>query len=369
MSLIERLSSLMKSRPVIDGRSNGQISALAQSPLGNLPVDVLIYLVEFMPPSTAICFALTCKPIWFSVSHQLDLRRFLGLSVPQKSADAAERLVLWTALRRDPPTLQFCTIRKLRSKAKRIRHEELRDGRPIVHNKCLCKTRLNLKHYVPRDFDWGTFRTIMILHKHKYDVSNLLSQLFRGDTVRRVEYTYQWATTAKIVKKRLILRIQEWYLVPKHRAINIPPRRTAYVSPHYYGYYKQENSPIIFLGHKLADHAKHRISGASGDRCEICSEENQCQSCNTECQIDIKDFGAQGTALVLSRWQNLGTIEFPSEVWDTCDELWHVSRSRPRPTIFKPGSIKASYEKDEVDDFLEPKDERLFVSNTQLLLM
>src|SRR5271169_361507 len=69
--------------------------------------------------------------------------------------------------------------------------------------------------------------------------------------------------------------------------------------------------------------------------CSTCMRTLQCQFCYMGFEIDIRDLGIRGTALVVTRWVNLGAG------LTLCDKKWRSHHATDDSLVqFCPGSIR-----------------------------
>ena len=117
--------------------------------------------------------------------------------------------------------------------------------------------------------------------------------------------------------------------------------------------------------------------------CERCSVLSQCDHCHTEFQIDLKTFAGRGTAIVVTKWMNLGAGQSRSDPkWryhlenhhESTDESTALDRTQLDavarldaevarlsrrwrepcdPVAFEAGSIRAAFEQ-KLDSASEP---------------
>lgn len=96
----------------------------------------------------------------------------------------------------------------------------------------------------------------------------------------------------------LCLRIQQWASVRSTNR-NKVLRKTKFVK--ICEHLSAHSSEISRLIQSRLDSHHRKVN------CQICPEVLKCQDCNTDFQIEIKDFADQGLALVVTKWLDLGS--------------------------------------------------------------
>lgn len=162
---------------------------------------------------------------------------------------------------------------------------------------------------------------------------------------------------ARIRNRKVLVRAQDWFLLP---ASHIGPL-----------------SDLAIIG--ICSHLWHREEGGlltlmidcklshwrSKSPCSACDGLRQCHYCYTEFQLDVKDFGKRGVALVITTWLDLGECRTPLDPkWGLriCHRPCLVSTgSEQDVVVFEPGNIQESFGDGRAflfDSILTPKREK-----------
>jgi hypothetical protein len=143
----------------------------------------------------------------------------------------------------------------------------------------------------------------------------------------------------RIRNGKVLVRAQYWFLLP---ASSIGPLSSLAVTGICRHLWHREEGGLltIMLDCKLSH-------WSSKSPCLRCGGLRQCHQCHTEFQIDVKDFGKQGIALVITTWLDLGECRTPLDPkWKarTCGRSCQVrTGSKQDVVLSEPGSIRESF--------------------------
>jgi hypothetical protein len=161
--------------------------------------------------------------------------------------------------------------------------------------------------YIHECFNFITFQSAMKLHQQGLDCSMQLSLLSGFSTMFHSGHTFRRVARPRIVDGRLFLRFQQWFLFPAAQPVRCPTRIPIYVCPHWEHILVQFVSRTR-LGFILSCRASHWDDERINSTCPRCAGLHRCEICPIEFQIDIKNFGEKGIALVVSRWLDLERV-------------------------------------------------------------
>jgi hypothetical protein len=200
----------------------------------------------------------------------------------------------------------------------------------------------------------------LAIKRHHYGLDHGVSlDAFSHTEVEESHYE-EFSTTvllsvdARIASDELLMRSQQWIVLPTNKRdrllSNILPVST--ICTHITGH--REGGKVWGLIKSWLD----RFDGKQ--TCSTAAGTLQCQYCYMDFEIDIRDLGERGTALVFTRWINLGAGLNPS------DSKWqghHIKYNHDHPTSLNPGSIRSSFEEQRglpVDELAVGNKARLF---------
>lgn len=310
---------------------------LDYTPFETLPSEIVICIADLLSRSAAASFALSCRRIRLILGNQhLDPMR-PNLQVPLEVA---------------------CPCCFLHHRCLGERHGNMLRGREQKLWSKLTNKEISICYYISEQFDDITFRSIMNLHRRGIHCSKMLSLFSRVYTAYLCGLTFQSTSAFRIANGSLIFRQQNWILYPDRKMIYPQPVISSrlVVCSHITMFNK-------FLAGKIVCRLNHwqevecnrerhwedgvmRYEEHNGEHdasCSSCSGLFQCKFCPTEFQIDTKDLGRAGVAIVMRRWLDLG------EGRTSLDPKWKSrlllkGRYPTRtPVAFPAGSIKHSF--------------------------
>ena len=331
---------------------------LDYTPFETLPFELVICIADFLSPSASASFALSCRRIRLILGNQhLDSLRPKAFYKPprlQKPLDIACR---------------YCF---LHHRCLEERHWNMLCGRERRSLSELTNEEASVCLFLSEHFDDITFRSIMKLHRRGIHCSKLLSLFTEVNTAYLHGLTFQLASACRVVNGRLLSHRQNWILYPA-RKMQYPPHSVStrlIVCSHLTIFNK-------FLADKIAcrlDHwnnverneERHRENELNhwcnvvpneqhNVCCPSCEGVFQCNFCPTEFQIDTKDFGTAGVAIVMTRWLDLGDGRalFNPRWKSRLLEGKYPTRTR---VVFPAGSIKKAFQQClNADELLTPK--------------
>lgn len=307
-------------------------NCLANSPFRLLPPELLLVIAEFLSVPSAAAFALCCQP----------MRGILGRSswdaLQNRTAQAKiNREAFLSLLEKDMPFHIACqACRKLHRVKKPIFGDYYAPDLA-----CWKKdTTTSANSVIFPTFHYAIFQMVMKRHRLGLDYNTLLKQLRYSEVEPGIEHMYQCKAEARIVSNSLYIRVQHGFLLSLSDDAPFPNRDMDRVCPH------QGSNHIRFCSPgRLACIVRCRISHwkkREDKSCPICSGLHSCDSCPTEFQVDIKDFGEDGVVLAVTKWKTLGEgLNYSDPVWRS-----HFPRevTLPRHMAFEPGSILNAFE-------------------------
>ncbi len=310
--------------------------ALESSMLGNLPLELILYIARFLPPESASSFSLCCRPIYFTLGTQ-----YLKTLEEDQQLDRYNFLAL---LERDLPNYISCYYcKKLHGINKAYRHTYY-NRRFLGRNRWLTCWKADSEFmtyiYIHERFSFTIFQMTMKLYRQGLDYSKLLNLLsYKTKTNFRHCYVEQRMALARIVAGSLLIREQKIVMIPPTQPIPIPSYPFFPICHHF----------SIISTKCFHDYNSGNIQIAHWDEPEDYRNWKgmiQCKYCLTEFRVDFKKFGERGTAMFVTKWQDLGQGRSP------LDHKWrsHVAGQNPRewlPVEFDRGSICTAFERKE----------------------
>lgn len=276
-----------------------------------LPLDVIFYLVSFLPTSSAACLTLSCKKMYHS----------LGTVYLEKvGVRYSDRL--WTANARleeqevgnpsggpedwGPPSIRFTN--NLRRKFLAIYGQDLPDvifchyckflhkptetipkidfGRTV--KACTMEEYNNyfgtgiFRHYTHFDFNFSAAQSVMERLRHGDNCSTELEAMSRTCFFYGNNFSRQTTTIAQIVDGRLWIRTTQFILRGKGFQAKFPDQIPLDLCPHI--------TTLQKLPHKDV------------------SEIKTCHTCCLDCVFDRQAIEGQGTVLRFTAWQDYGKL-------------------------------------------------------------
>jgi len=303
------------------------------SSLRNLPTEILLQILDFLPPESAASFALCCEPLYSALkSRYLDC---LGPTTWRR-----ERLL--QLLERDLPNHIVCaSCQKLHAMKKAPRY--LHSNSDYFHHlKCWKLDYSALTSlYIHEEFSSTIFKMTMKRYRNESDFSDLLGLLsLKTRTYCRHGYVEQRTAAAKIIDGRLLIREQKRFMIPTTQSIPFPWDANFVICPHI-SFWSTRDLGRYFRNLPATD---WKLWAGRTDRERM----RQCKYCWSEYRIDFKQFGVRGNAMYVTKWLDLGQgpsgYRYRSHVSCRDALLWLEIK-------FDSGSICATFEGREQFDF------------------
>ena len=295
-------------------RNDGGRSELS---LMGLPSEILLCVSVFLPVKSLACFCL-CNHRLFSILSTTTLK---GLS----ECDESERAGFLGLLAEYLPQHFFC------HQCCRLHHKgklEPPDFDPWIRRALPCvEDAPSLRHdspYITSDYRLKFPHVQLAMKRHRRGPNHGISldevsfTELKDYTSSREEITTLLSAEARIISDQLLVRVQQWTLVPQDKCDEFVARATlADLCPHKKLRYQLHREVSARVECRL----RHLRGSEEPSNC--CKGSVRCSSCAMEFQIDVRDFGERGTALVVTKWLNLGSGLTP------LDQRWrkHVVQS------------------------------------------
>ena len=166
--------------------------------------------------------------------------------------------------------------------------------------------------YFPYDIYFNKLQYIMKRHRLGLETAAQLSELSKTKTTRSLEdrkYTRQISTLARIRNNKLLLRTQDWTIIPSNPKPQLPSWWNFQHCPHW-GFFQhsawQRCSCYHHTGCQWCSCSSNEIerliscklSHCNQSRCSRCSDVIRCKECPTEFQLDSRKIGKDQWALV-----------------------------------------------------------------------
>jgi hypothetical protein len=254
-----------------------------------LPLEIIRHIASFMPANSAAALALC--------NHGLS-RALGGCYWNLLSSDPEEGAAFLQCLERDLPEHLFC------DRCVKL-HLHCGPGK-IGQNECAMLDRIEgTSPYYHPWFQFEHVQMAMKLHRSGRDTKAYLAQLAPVDaTIHGSQNIYLFE--ARIAAHEFFVRAQHWFFVPGSQVLQVPE----YTFDICYHLKTDRLSPSVLHGNKLRRMLSCKIQHLNDDQeqvsCETCGGLRQCSDCPTEFQIDLKSFCGRGTAVVITKWMNLG---------------------------------------------------------------
>jgi len=272
-------------------RERQRPAALSSSILNKAPVDILLYIMDYLPSESAVAFSLSCMHL----KCLLGTQHFLRVTSSTK-----DTLALLNLLALDLPNHVVC------SACKRLHNmQNLRRYNSATYSAgsttyqydslrfpaCVSQDRNNNTHAISNLFGTTAFK-MAIKRYHQQPECTKLLKFMSSKAVKIMEtgdYIRQFREECRVFQGCLLHRLQSVYISRKC-LINTPFR----------------HDPPSEM---ICPHIKFRTSEHS-----IGSGVRRCQECRTEYRIDFKHYDGHGLAMFFTRWKDLGAGP-DGEVW------------------------------------------------------
>jgi hypothetical protein len=266
-------------------------AALSLSILNKVPVDILLYIMDYLPSESAVAFSLSC----------MHLKRLLGTQhFLRVTSSTEDTLALLNLLALDLPNHVVC------SSCKRLHDmQNLRRYNSATYSAgsttyqydslrfpaCVSQDRNNNTWAITNLFGTTAFKMAIKRYHQQPECTKLLKIMSSkaAKTMEMGDYVRQFREECRVVQGCLIHRLQSVYILRKCLS-NTPFRR--------------EPPSEIICPHIKFRTTEHNIG--SGVR--------RCQECRTEYRIDVKYYDGHGLVIFFTRWKDLGAGP-EGEVW------------------------------------------------------
>ena len=302
----------------------------------DLPPELILSIANSLPPASTACLALC--------NHRFS--RILGPSAwasLQLQHHGHHRISFLSLLEKDLP--QYFACRRCKRLHKNSRVQWPMSGKKHQDLPCVGVFRL---FGPPRTTMFRPSRTTMYfinyahvqlaMKRHYYGVSHglpiacfLHTELKEYEARGTVEL---FSVDARIVSNELLMRSQQWILVPQNRSGEFMTKSLLHsLCAHI--------RTGIWRDDKLLNIIRPRLQQLEARG--ICyTKTEQCQECHMDFVLDGLDFGDSGVALFVTRWVNLGAGR------DMADPKWIHHHCHPKRggvhTTHLLGSIRADFE-------------------------
>jgi hypothetical protein len=214
---------------------------------------------------------------------------------------------------------------------------------------------------------FNKYQYTMKLHRLGLDTTTQLSKLSKTEITRPLlsldgsKYTRQISTLARIRYNKLLLRSQDWTIIPSNPKPKLPSGWYVQFCPHW-GFFQLNSRERCMCYDHTGDQQRScscdeierliccKLSQSS---CSCCSDVIRCKECPTEFQLDSRKIGEDQWALVFTVWKDAGRCEDPFD--PNCNWDRHRCKRNQGPgqkANYKGQSIKNVFERYEFDDGL-----------------
>ncbi|MCJ1285981.1 hypothetical protein MMC26_005323 [Xylographa opegraphella] len=295
--------------------------------LYRLPVEILHLIVQFLPLSSAVALSITGHHLYRTLGAQYihAIRSLQVENEPRFFLHEQDRRCFLSLLERDCPSyyacqecLKFHLLDAPRSTSARcrrlLRHQPLEEGSARACQAIdLAAERLLFSGL---DIHFHDIRQALL----GSPASALHAAVISHEILTAHHGAYDVFLDFRISSNSLLLRASHWLLEPTLPRSDPFGNFAIHACPHL----KHESHCMSgALSHALqatlADLAEHRCTPSSSRLC-------RCSLCPTEARVRIKHVPPHGTAVIVTRWLDLGTGRSPYEArWRS--HLWHRSNT------------------------------------------
>lgn len=271
-----------------------QDNARELSPFSELPIELLILIIHYLPIEAVASLSLSCHSLYSCLKP--------GYLQSLKDAEYSAMNKFLHLLERDLPAHIVCPeCNKLHYIQLAEHHlaSKLYDRPSKNVLKCRVADSNSTVHYIgkiPPGFSTTIFRMAMKAHRQGDDTTEILSLLSHR------ELNYLWGfvklhtVEARIFDNSLFIREQKVYMIPPSQKTPTPWYGSIGVCRHII---IPEISQLYWYG----------IRVSRGD--EIYGYKNQqglisCKKCHTEFRVDFKSYRGMGNAMFVTRWMDYG---------------------------------------------------------------
>ncbi|PQE27138.1 Cyclin-like F-box protein [Rutstroemia sp. NJR-2017a WRK4] len=304
--------------------------------LSDLPPELIIIIASFLPTQSAACLSLCSRAM--SQILGSDAWRCLKIQSP------GVRATFLSDLSKDLPQYFVCYLCVQLHTTSAVQWPR---SSPKTLTRCLRK-ELALKHCSQSGIYLRFPHIQLVMNRHYLGPSHgfpleafqttevIESDIFRNIVLLSVE--------AQIVSDELLMRSQQWVLLPHNRRDKLVTRRLFHhLCHHIWALGRRENNLPTLIKSRL---------DLLDEQGQCCTSTGQCLKCPMDFVLDVVDLGERGIAGCLTRWTNLGAGLHPE------DPKWrsHLGKSLPRGVTYEPhhlGSIRSSFENQTAIPFVE----------------
>jgi hypothetical protein len=310
-----------------------------------LLIEVLEVIASFLPTSSAVLFVLSSRTVMWklgtgtfkAINKPIEtLPQAFFPSSPPYAKEQQHLMSFWREDQkelhnflqlydRDRPDSLYCHYcRKIHNPGK---HD------PGRWHPCSSTTVALLPHcYYPNNIYFNKLQYIMKRHRLGLDTTTQLSELSKTKTKRALsldgsKYTRQISTLARIRYNKLLLRTQDWIIIPSNPKPQLPSGWNVQFCPHWEFLQRKAWERCSCYDHTgdqwrscSCDEIERLIScKLSQPSCSCCSYVIRCKECPTEFQLDSRKIGKDKWALAFTIWKDLGECKDPFDPncnWD-----------------------------------------------------
>lgn len=286
-------------------------AALSSSILGNIPVEILLYIITFLPPESAAALSLTCSDFkaLFGAEYyekvntppntKLVFRNLLAFGTEnyQKiSSSRHTKLAFLNLLAIDLPHQIVCApCGRLHHMKNLLRYnpETYRFGSRTWRHQasqrpaCVQRDSMNMVDHVTSIFGTTAFKMAVKqhqLHPESSEVLELMSSK-TAETISRGCYIQQSTEECRVAQGHLLHRLQSVYI--------LCCKSTSLGDETFKDYYFED---------RLCPHI-HRSKNIRYDTSGI----RRCRRCRTDYRIEYKYYDDLGIAMHVTSWKDLGS--------------------------------------------------------------
>jgi hypothetical protein len=274
--------------------------ALEKSLLGKIPPEIIIHIAEYLSTTSAALFTFCCN----AIKNILGTRYWRALKTEQPELDLP---IFLTLLERDLPDSTFCypcmVLHTWKLGRERARVDRLLKERPPqlyekLRAPCFTKDVLyGSDTYIFDGFRYAYFQMAMKQYRLGRNFQIYLDQLALNLNYESQydKMKQQCRTKVKICDGRLLVRVQEFVLIPPRSLESI---KTAWL--HICGHFGMVGEdPKVSLPEDIRAKGCLRSSGL-----------RQCSDCPTEYRIDLQECWELGVVVnelvIVTKWLDLG---------------------------------------------------------------
>jgi hypothetical protein len=219
------LESSSLGKPVaLEFSSLGRPIALKFSLLGSLPLELILYITQFLPPESTLSFCLCCWPIYSILKSQ-----YVKIIKDDQQLD---RYKFLTLLEQDLPDYILCYYcRRLHAmkKAHQYLYYKRRYDKGYFVPCCKVDYRTMTDMYIHPAISFTVFRITMKLYRQGFDYSKLLKLLsYQSESRTYSNGSYstieKHTASSKIVAGSLFIREQRRFMIPLTQPITFPEK-------------------------------------------------------------------------------------------------------------------------------------------------